>query len=488
MLISALLILSFNLITSALQHEKSFMFDSTASSVFAIALYKRSLLITSSTDVIQKDIETGIFQRKFVAHSSIIESILVVNGTKMITTGGDDMVIVWDLISGSIMKRIWLEAPMTFPSSMAIKNSDVFVSGRDGKVRIVNFLFGRVATRIDLEVPVVAIRVKDNHFYVGKQDSTSQLEKYSIPTRSLLLSYEGHQSSVFTLFLQGVFLFSGSFDSTIICWNEENGQIIRIFSGHSTAVWVIAIIDDYLYSASEPEGIFKWNIDSGAIENIFPVSHLNTIYCFAFENGTLYSGSTDTTVIRWDLRTSSKLFTYGGRKTKLRALVLWKNVVLAAGDGPVLTIQDKSQNTLFPVEIISGHESDVLCMIMINDTFFTGGVDATIRRRSFIDFSDIKIYNGNFVQREFNLVGHSLAVSSLVLDENYMYSGSYDFTLKQWNIASGSIENDYIGHERDIWSIQVQGQFLYSGSLDSSVMIWDKESAAMVKAIGCKFL
>jgi len=148
MLLSALLILSFNLIISALQHEKSFMFDSTASSVYDIALYKRSLLITSSNDVVQKDIETGRFQRKFIAHAGLVQSIVVFNYSTMITSGWDDMVIVWDLISGSIMKRIWLEAPSTFPTSMALWNNDLIVCGHDGKVRFFNMLAGRVAHTI----------------------------------------------------------------------------------------------------------------------------------------------------------------------------------------------------------------------------------------------------------------------------------------------------------------------------------------------------
>lgn len=68
MLASLLLLLSFNLMASTLRHEKSFVADTIANAVVDIALYNRSLLITSSNDVVQKDIETGYVQRKFVAH------------------------------------------------------------------------------------------------------------------------------------------------------------------------------------------------------------------------------------------------------------------------------------------------------------------------------------------------------------------------------------------------------------------------------------
>lgn len=50
---------------STLQHEKSIVFDNTPSSVFDIALHNRSLLITSSNDIVQNDIEIRSIQRRF---------------------------------------------------------------------------------------------------------------------------------------------------------------------------------------------------------------------------------------------------------------------------------------------------------------------------------------------------------------------------------------------------------------------------------------
>jgi WD40 repeat protein len=143
-LISSLIVISLNLLVSTLQHEKSFMFDRTATAVLDLALYNRSLLITSSNDVVQVDIETGSFQRRFIAHLGKVETILVVNSSKMITSGGDDMVIVWDLISGSILRRIWLEATNTFPKSIQLAENNLFVCGSDGFVRIVDMISGRV--------------------------------------------------------------------------------------------------------------------------------------------------------------------------------------------------------------------------------------------------------------------------------------------------------------------------------------------------------
>jgi hypothetical protein len=43
---------------------------------------------------------------------------------------------------------------------------------------------------------------------------------------------------------------------------------------------------------------------------------------------------------------------------------------------------------------MSGHTSGVLAMIVFEDTLFSGGVDKKIRRRSLIDYSELKMYHG----------------------------------------------------------------------------------------------
>jgi len=86
----------FSLVVTTLEHEKSFLMPESASAVWSIAIYKDSLLLTSSNDIVQKDIQTGDIQRTFRAHKKTIYSFLVTNNS-MITSAYDDMIMVWDL-------------------------------------------------------------------------------------------------------------------------------------------------------------------------------------------------------------------------------------------------------------------------------------------------------------------------------------------------------------------------------------------------------
>jgi hypothetical protein len=69
----------FGLLATGLEHEKSFLMQDSASTVWSIAIHEESLPLTSSIDIVQKDIQTGAIQRSFRAHKKPIISFLVTN-------------------------------------------------------------------------------------------------------------------------------------------------------------------------------------------------------------------------------------------------------------------------------------------------------------------------------------------------------------------------------------------------------------------------
>jgi WD40 repeat protein len=134
----------FSLVVTTLEHEKSFLMQESASAVWSIAIYKDSLLLTSSNDIVQKDIETGVFQRTFRAHSSRISTFFVTNDSRMITSSYDDSVIVWDLVSGSVRKRIRLKSSNTIILCMFYMDEQVFTGGSDGNLRQIDLVTAKV--------------------------------------------------------------------------------------------------------------------------------------------------------------------------------------------------------------------------------------------------------------------------------------------------------------------------------------------------------
>jgi WD40 repeat protein len=131
-------------VTRSLDHEKSFLLQDGASNVFAIALYHESLLLTSANDIVQKNTETGAVERTFRAHTGEIRSMLVTSNSLLISCGYDDFIILWNLETGSIVKRIWLRSSGTFVQNIFFGVNGIFTGGQDFKVRQIDVETGRL--------------------------------------------------------------------------------------------------------------------------------------------------------------------------------------------------------------------------------------------------------------------------------------------------------------------------------------------------------
>lgn len=69
------------------------------------------------------------------------------------------------------------------------------------------------------------------------------------------------------------------------------------------------------------------------------------------------------------------------------------------------------------------------------------------------------------------LKGHTNGVTCLQLDDNILASGSYDATIKIWNIETGEEIRTLRGHQAGIRALQFDDSKLISGSLDSKLDI-----------------
>lgn len=69
--------------------------------------------------------------------------------------------------------------------------------------------------------------------------------------------------------------------------------------------------------------------------------------------------------------------------------------------------------------------------------------------------------------------GHTNGVMCLQFDENTLITGSYDSTVKVWDISSGTCLRTLTGHTSGIRCLQFDDRKLMTGSLDSTLKLWD---------------
>jgi S1-C subfamily serine protease len=86
-----------------------------------------------------------------------------------------------------------------------------------------------------------------------------------------------------------------------------------------------------------------------------------------------------------------------------------------------------------------------------------------------------------------NLEGHQDIVNSVVIssDNQRVITGSWDNTIKVWNLETGQLEQTLVGHESLVNSVALSadGNTLVSGSDDGTVKVWNLQTGESIQTL-----
>lgn len=195
------------------------------------------------------------------------------------------------------------------------------------------------------------------------------------------------------------------------------------------------------------------------------------VFCVAFSRNKkwLASGSVDGTIRLWEVSTGSQIYTWKAHKGEVWDMAFTPDgryLVSCAGDG-TLQVRDTSNGEL-RYQIPVSQQKIMPCRIAISPDgkylAFSSGFNVEL-----LEFSSWKPVR--------KMTGHENYVLGLAFDPDgkYLASGSFDKSVRLWDVSTGKHKYSFDGHTDAVRSVSFSpdGKYLASGSADDSVRLWD---------------
>lgn len=251
----------------------------------------------------------------------------------------------------------------------------------------------------------------------------------------------------------------------------------------------------------------------------FPGHSFSVVTCLQFDSKRIVSGSDDQTVHIYDINTGCLMKRLRGHEGGVWALQYWDNLLVSGSTDRTIRVWD--MNTGECTHLFEGHTSTVRCLMIMVPAYchikkkmepdrpliVTGSRDSTLRvwtlplrddsssapfqNRDNPDLSNTSssAQNETATFRRFDspnphllylLQGHSNSVRAVAGKCNVLISGSYDCTVRSWDLSTGKCIFVFRGHREKVYSVDYchYSQKAASGSMDSTVRVWCTRTGA----------
>ena len=194
------------------------------------------------------------------------------------------------------------------------------------------------------------------------------------------------------------------------------------------------------------------------------------------------SGNSNGSIGLWSLETGGLRRTFSAHSGGVNALTMSqnRNILVTGGEDGIVKLWNFAaglNSGEFPLlHTLKGHDNAVLSVAITPDSqkVASGSWDSTI-----------KIWDVNTGELLQTLSGHSQMVSALAIspDGRILASGSKDSTVKLWNLETGELIQTLEGHSLAILSIamSLDGTILATGSADGTIGLWQLNTGQPIR-------
>jgi WD40 repeat protein/serine/threonine protein kinase len=430
------------------------------------------------------DLSSGRCVRTLEGHASPVRSVaLSAEGRYGFSGSQDGALQFWDLSSGRCVRAFEGHAKSVFSVALSADGHYGLSGSWNPALRLWDLSSGRCVRTFEGHtdfVASVALSADSRYGFSGSYDKTLKL--WDLSSGRCVQTFEGHANEVSSVALSadGRYGFSGSYDRTLKLWDLSSGRCVRTFEGHANPVRSVALSSDgrHGFSGSEDKTLKLWDLSSGRCVRTFK-EHAHKVISVGLSTDCRYglSGSLDSALKLWDLASILDGHFVGPAAYS----EAWQADLGIAQERRYMQILREIEAGEACGDIASARES------------LSAAMELPGRARS----PDLREWNrrlGRYCRRAGFRIGwlartfegHAGGVTSVALgaDGRYGLSGSYDKTLKLWDLSSGCCVRTFEGHAKAVTSVALgpDGRYGLSGSYDNTVKLWELSSGRCVRS------
>ncbi len=461
-------------------------------------------------------------------HSVLNRAVLSRDGRRIVTSGNDKTINVWDLDSRERMLTLKGHQAPVWGLAFSPDGTRIGSGSDDKTVKLWDAQTGAEVMILrghEAPVSVVTFSPDGKQLASGSSSYDGTIILWDAQTGAQLKTLRGQREIYAVAFSpDGKLVVSGSGDDTIKLWDAQTGTEVTTLSGHDDWVRAVAFSPDgkRIASGSQDKTIKVWDAETRrALVTIRGHDGPVLSVVFGPDGKTIASGGRDNTVRIWDAETGEELRRFRGHDWYVEYVAFstdGRHLISASRDDTVklwdMTIERESgrfdgYTAYTPRSVAFSSDGRQIAAdggysyydgtITLWDAR-TGETITTIRGHRFypcsVAFSPDgrQIVSGeraHTVARVWDAVtgaqlmalrGHKSRVRCVALspDGKYILSGSDDKTIKLWDAASGSEVMMFEGHTDYIRSVAFSpdGKKIVSGSADNTVKLWDVASVS----------
>ncbi|KAJ2600898.1 SCF ubiquitin ligase complex subunit cdc4 [Coemansia sp. RSA 1721] len=316
------------------------------------------------------------------------------------------------------------------------------------------------------------------------------------------------------------YIIAGFDTKFIYVFDINTGDTVRQLVGHEGGVWALAVVGNTVISGSTDRSVRVWDLETGRCTHVF-TGHSSTVRCLQVLLPTdmrtareralgfpvryepaeplIITGSRDTTLRVWRLPSPKKDTPY----RVVRAAMTPLAQRMAGG-----AVQPQAPGHQTAAAAVA-NEADDSHMAVDNANEGAGNDDedntagasasaspsqrqpanressaepASIPTRPKLAATAAQSPNPYFLR---SFEGHTDSVRAVAGHGNMVVSGSYDCTIRVWNIETGAMVHQLEGHTSKVYTIVLDPDqhLIFSGSMDGTIRVWNWDTGACLRIL-----